>query len=236
MGGSVNLGRGVGDFTWVKLGYKFEEITIDIGEPIEGEPEPSQYLKDQEGQRVVGALFPSITYNTKDDPYSPSSGNRIYGYFEYAGIGGDQKYHKTIGEFTHYQPLLYQFVGMFHSKAGYIEPYGGMSLSVSEKFFMGGARDLRGFNLKEVGPQDENGEAIGGEALLLFNFELQYRFTRYFRGFGFYDRGNVYGKDDAGGNSTDKLFDIENMRQATVIISANLCSPTSVTRVGSTLC
>ncbi|MDH5509690.1 MAG: outer membrane protein assembly factor BamA [Nitrospinota bacterium] len=214
MGGSVTLGRGVGDFTWMKVGYKFEEIMIDINTTVEDGVEPSQYLKDQEGKRVVGAIFPSITYNTKDDPYSPASGHRIYAYLEYAGIGGDQKYIKEIGEFTQYQPLMSEFVGMFHAKAGYIEAYGGVPLSVSEKFLMGGARDLRGFNLKEVGPQDENGEVIGGEALLLFNFELQYRFTRYFRGFGFYDRGNLYGKDDAKGNTTDKLFDLENMRQS----------------------
>ncbi|MDH5477093.1 MAG: outer membrane protein assembly factor BamA [Nitrospinota bacterium] len=210
VGGALTLGRGVGDFTWAKMGYKLENNNIRISTPENA----SKYLLEQEGERVIGALFPSVTYDTKDDPFGPSSGNRIYGYLEYAGIGGDQKYYKGIGELTHYQPLMFEFVGMFHTKIGYVKAYGEDPLVVSEKFYMGGARDLRGFNLKEVGPLDENGEAIGGEALLLFNFELQYRFTRYFRGFGFYDRGNLYGPNDEKGNTTEKIYDLSNMRQS----------------------
>ncbi|MBF0635481.1 MAG: BamA/TamA family outer membrane protein, partial [Nitrospinae bacterium] len=57
-------------------------------------------------------------------------------------------------------------------------------------------------------------EAIGGEALLQLNTELQYHFSRYFRGFLFYDRGNVYGGDDKRNNTTDKLYDLEQMRHS----------------------
>jgi outer membrane protein insertion porin family len=210
MGGNVTFGRGVGIFAWGKLGYKLEQDNITLNNITTA----SQYLKDQQGKRVVGSLFPSITYDSKDDPYSPGAGNRLYGYLEYAGVGGDQKFYKVIGEASHYHGLILDFVGMAHAKAGYIRSYGGQPLTVSEKFFMGGARDLRGFNLKEVGPLDTNGDAIGGEALLLFNLELQYRFTRYFRGFGFYDRGNVYGQNDAKHNTTAKLYDLADMRQS----------------------
>ncbi|MDH4183434.1 MAG: outer membrane protein assembly factor BamA [Nitrospinota bacterium] len=210
VGSSVTLGRGVGNFMWVKAGYKLEQNNITVGDTETA----SKYLLDQQGKRTVGAVFPSVVYDSKDDPYSPAEGNRFYGYLEYAGVGGDEKYYKTIAEATHYQGLLFDFVGVGHAKIGYVRSYGDKPLNVSEKFFMGGARDLRGFNIKNVGPLDENGSAIGGEALLLFNVELQYRFTRYFRGFGFYDRGNVYGKNDEKGNTTDKLYDLSNMRQS----------------------
>lgn len=73
---------------------------------------------------------------------------------------------------------------------------------------------MRGFTIRDIGPKDENGEAIGGEALLQFNAELQYHFSRYFRGFVFYDRGNVYGGDDKKNNTTDKLYDLEQMRHS----------------------
>ena len=60
--------------------------------------------------------------------------------------------------------------------------------------------------MNDIGPMDENGEPIGGEALLLLNVELQYRFTDFFRGFVFYDRGNVYGSNDEMGNTTENLL------------------------------
>ena len=58
---------------------------------------------------------------------------------------------------------------------------------------MGGANNLRGFNIRDVGPKNTLGEPVGGTQSLLFNFELQYPFSKAFRGLVFYDRGNVYG-------------------------------------------
>ena len=235
-GGSLRLGRALGENIWGRFGYKYEianislqkTIAVDVidedgnavkdedGNPVteEEEIEHSTILKSMEGEHVTGSILPSITYDTRNDPYSPSAGRKVVLSAEIAGMGGVEKFYKLTGEYTEYHVLWNEFVGMFHAKIGQSDSYGGKSFPLYEGFRMGGPRSMRGFRLSEIGPLDENAKPIGGTALLQFNTELQYRFTRYFRGFLFYDRGNVYGKHDELNNTTDQYYDLEQMRHS----------------------
>jgi len=209
-GGSLRVGKAFGEYLWGRLGYKLEQSKVTI---LNSET-AGAYLVAQEGTSLTGIVSPSLTYDTRNDPYSPSAGQRLYGIFDLGGAGGDQKFYRMTGEYTYYKGLLFDFVGMTHAKVGFAEGYGDKDLPITQKYFMGGPMSLRGFTIRDIGPKDENGEAIGGEALLQLNLELQYPFTRYFRGYLFYDRGNVYGKGDTQGNTTSQLYDIENMRHS----------------------
>lgn len=209
-GWSLKSGRALGINLWAKLGYRYEEGKVTI---IDAD-EASTYLKAQEGASISGSIFPSLTYDTRNDRFNPSSGYRLYGYYEIAGIVGDERYFKAIGEYSYYKHLYSSFVGMFHAKIGLAQAYDDQDLPITRRFFLGGPTSLRGFTINDIGPQDENGDVIGGEGLLLFNVELQYRFTDFFRGFLFYDRGNVYGGDDAKGNTTEQMYDLSEMRDA----------------------
>lgn len=209
-GAGIRIGKSLGEYLYGRLGYKLEKTEVTIIDSTTA----GSYLLAQEGIATTGMVYPSLTYDTRNDPYSPSDGQRLYGLFELGGAGGDQQFWKGTGEHAIYKGLPFNFVGMFHTKIGIADGYGGKDLPITQKFFMGGPRSLRGFTIRDIGPKDENGEAIGGEALLQFNAELQYPFTRYFRGYLFYDRGQVYGKGDVQGNTTDKNFDIENMRHS----------------------
>ncbi len=209
-GGSMRLGRSLSEYVWLKLGYKYERADVTIL----NSDTASSYLLAQEGSLTTGSLFPSLTYDSRNDPYSPDEGTRLYAYAEGSGIGGDARFYRLIAEGSNYQHLWNEFIGMVHAKIGRAAGYDDKPLPITERFFMGGPSTLRGFTIRDIGPKDSLGEAIGGEASLLFNVELQYRFTRFFRGFLFYDRGNVYGGDDAFGNTTDQLYDLENMRHA----------------------
>ncbi len=209
-GAGFRIGRDLGEYLFARLGYKYERNKVLI---IDDE-RASVFLREQEGISTVGSLNPSLTYDTRNDPYSPTSGQKIYVYAEMGGIGGNEKYYKLIGEHTYYKSLLLGFVSMTHLKIGRAEGYGGKGLPIFKRFYLGGPRSLRGFTYEDIGPQDEFGDTIGGEALLQLNAELQYRFTRYFRGFLFYDRGNVYGTNDAAGNTTDKYYDLGEMRHS----------------------
>ena len=78
---------------------------------------------------------------------------------------------------------------------------------------MGGPNSLRGFTIRDVGPKSENGDPVGGKKSLLINVELQYPFTKSFRGFIFYDRGNVFG-DGPNLATTKEEFDLGEMRSS----------------------
>lgn len=209
-GGSVKTGKSLGEYLYARMGYRFEqnEVTI-INRDTAG-----SYLLAQEGKFDAGSIFPSLTYDTRNDPYSPSAGQKLLVSSDLAGLGGSARYYRLTGEYTIYKGLPLNTTGMIHGKIGKASGYEGQTIPITQRYFLGGPRTLRGFTIRDVGPKDENGEAIGGEALLQLNTELQYHFSRYFRGFLFYDRGNVYGKDDKKNNTTDKLFDLEQMRHS----------------------
>lgn len=210
VGGSTAVGRGLGEYLWGKVGYRYEENEVVILDRTTA----SAYLISQEGRGTAGSVFPSLTYDTRNDPFNPTAGTKLYGYSEASGFGGDQRFYRLTGEYTGYKAMWFDFVGMLHAKIGRADGYNDQPLPITQRFFMGGPRSLRGFTVRDVGPKDINGETIGGEAMLQFNTEMQYRFTKFFRGFLFYDRGNVYGRDDAGHNTTDKYFSLDDMRHS----------------------
>jgi len=73
---------------------------------------------------------------------------------------------------------------------------------------------LRGFNFNDVGPADENGDSLGGTAMLSFNVELHYPFSRFLRAMVFYDRGQVYGSRGDLSRTTSDRFDLKEMRHS----------------------
>ena len=86
--------------------------------------------------------------------------------------------------------------------------FGGQDLPIFERAFLGGSRTVRGFDFREVGPKDGNGDAIGGNAALLFNVELQFPFVAGLRAVVFYDTGQVYRKDN------DNVFNLRDLRSS----------------------
>jgi translocation and assembly module TamA len=65
-------------------------------------------------------------------------------------------------------------------------------LPVSQRFFAGGDQSVRGFAYQSIGPEDENGDVIGGDRLLVGSVELQYEFAPDKDVAVFYDSGNAY--------------------------------------------
>ena len=75
-----------------------------------------------------------------------------------------------------------------------------------ERAYLGGARTVRGFGFREVGPKDADGDPSGGEASLLFNVEVHFPFVAGLRAVIFFDAGQVYLKED------DNLYDVGDLR------------------------
>jgi outer membrane protein insertion porin family len=74
---------------------------------------------------------------------------------------------------------------------------------IFERLFLGGTNDLRGFDFREVGPKDSDGEPIGGRTLARATVELTYPIIEKVRAAVFYDTGFV--NRDAYDWSTDDV-------------------------------
>jgi outer membrane protein insertion porin family len=55
---------------------------------------------------------------------------------------------------------------------------------------------VRGFDFREIGPEDLEGNPLGGTSLMQFNLEFGKSFGRILRVVAFLDAGNVYDEDN----------------------------------------
>ena len=203
-GGGLRLGKSLSEYDWTGINYNFAntEITDVVT--------PTSYLKNE--KRITSRVSPSFIRDTRDNFMNPSSGSRHVVRFDMAGLGGT-KFHRMSYETSHYWPIVGKLVGMLHGSISWADGYGGDDLPSFEKYYMGGPKSLRGYTIKNIGPKDGSGNPLGGNQSLLLNAELQYPFTKGFRAFLFYDRGNLYG----GGNdtsTTSTTWDLAKMRDS----------------------
>jgi len=209
-GGGVRFGKALTEYDTVGINYRYENVRVTNVEAAD----VTEFLKNE--TRTTSRISPTYTRNTVDDFLNPSKGSKHVVRFEFAGgpLSGSD-FLKAGYEYTYYRPLIGKLVGVFHTEINWAEAYNDDSVPSFERFFMGGANNLRGFNIRDVGPLNVLGEPVGGTQALLFNFELQFPFSKSFRGFAFYDRGNVFG----GGAGTDlsstaKTINLVDMRHS----------------------
>ena len=70
--------------------------------------------------------------------------------------------YKGFADLALYQPLSTGVTGVFTASGGYLSTEGGKS-QISDRFFIGGNNNIRGFEMNSHGPR-EAGCALGGDA------------------------------------------------------------------------
>ena len=203
-GGGIRIGKSLSEYDWLGINYNYADIEISDVKVA------TSYLKNE--NRTTSRISPSFIRDTRDNFMNPSSGSRHVVRLDLAGLGGT-KFHKASYEGSHYWPIIGKLVGMVHGEIAWADGYAADSLPAFERYYMGGPKSLRGYQIRNVGPKDSLGNPLGGNQSLLLNLELQYPFTKGLRGFAFYDRGQLYG----GGNDTSTTattWDLAKMRDS----------------------
>jgi len=105
---------------------------------------------------------------------------------------------KYIGETAYYIPLFWKFVAAPHIEAGYVNKTKDKKLPDYEKFYLGGIGSLRGFERDDLAPRDEDGNSIGGDKYVQFNFDVTFPLLKDQGVYGdiFFDTGKVYGDNE----------------------------------------
>jgi outer membrane protein insertion porin family len=81
-------------------------------------------------------------------------------------------------------------------KAGIVDAYGDSNkVPIFERFFAGGARTIRGYDERGVGPLDPlTGDPIGGESMAIGNIEYTIPLIEFLKLAAFLDAGQVWSK------------------------------------------
>jgi outer membrane protein insertion porin family len=176
------------------LVYSMEDVAIsDVNQDYQF-LNSYQYYYYAEGKRRISSLMPTLYYSTVDSPIFPTSGSKFLASYRYSGgvLGGDVYLHKIKLEAVRFQPLWSKHVLGLHFVYEALEPFGGKGIPFYEKFFLGGERSIRGFDIYTLGPRDKSGNVLGGSKSFLFNMEYAIPLTQQFSFVFFYDVGNSY--------------------------------------------
>ncbi len=178
------------------LVYSMEDVEIsDVNEDYEYLTSYYYYYYS-EGKRRISSLSPTLYYSTVDSPLFPTSGSKVLATYRYSGgfLGGDIYLNKLKLEFVHFLPLWKKHVLGMHAVYEGLAPFGGKTIPFYEKYFMGGERSIRGFDIYTLGPRDKDGSILGGTKSFLVNLEYAIHLSQQLSFVFFYDVGNAYNK------------------------------------------
>lgn len=187
----IQVERRLSPDTIFYLGYTFERVSVSALQGLSVE----EIERNRQPIRL-GRIVPSFARDTRDNVLDPISGTLTLGSFSVAAsaLGGNEQFVKMAAEHNRYYklPRFRDFIYSVSGRLGLATPFGGReSLPISERFFAGGARDLRGFGFEEAGPR-VLGRPVGGNAVLVVNNELRFPLWRELGGTLFSDTGNVF--------------------------------------------
>ena len=192
VGASVFLRKPVGRKAYVKAEYRIENIEVNA------EEETSQAFKDEEGDFLRSAVTLNYVYDSRDSNILPRRGHKIDLGLTYAGgfLGGDIDTYTFSAAGTKHWNLPYDTILTARSSLVVVNSHGDGDIPIFERQFLGGARDVRGFEFRDLGPRDAEGpnatnEVLGGATSLFASLELTYPIVEKVRGAVFFDLGIV---------------------------------------------
>jgi outer membrane protein insertion porin family len=154
----------------IKFGYPIsEKIQLDFGANVESvklgifDTSPFQYISfvNQFGTEYsYGALTAGWAMDTRDSLIQTNNGNLARVSAEAAG-GDLQFYRLTFGDQWYHQ-LSRDYTVFLRGEFGYASGYAGKPLPFFKNYYAGGPDSVRGYRVYSLGPQDLNGNALGG--------------------------------------------------------------------------
>jgi outer membrane protein insertion porin family len=182
-GASVNLRKPIGEHAYAELSYTAQNVKIhNLDDDV------SEEVLAEEGSFFESKLDLSFTHDTRDSVYLTRKGHK----FTLAGlatVGGDVDAYGGSFEAAQYFSLPYDLILSFEGAGKVVNS----DAPIFERLFLGGANNLRGFDYRDVGPKDENGEPLGGDTSWYFTTEVSFPIVEKVRGAVFYDVGEVTG-------------------------------------------
>ncbi len=201
-GASATAGVWLRRFTQFFTTYAYEVIDTAIRDDLEDEDtsaEPGSPIFNaflDEGRHIESRVTPSLVYNSVDNPFMPRAGMRFTGSFEMAGgglLGGTVSYYKPEAEAILYIPHTSRTAIGLRGQAGWIRQFAGTDeLPYYRRFFLGGETQIRGVDIRTVGPLDANNRALGGNKFMLFNAEYYFDIAGPVRVLAFHDAGQAF--------------------------------------------
>lgn len=151
MGGGLTLGYPVFERFFGYIGYRLsiDDIRITNNYMV------SEYVKQEEGERVTSSVTVTLARDTTNDTMFPSKGLKTSISIQHAGMpfGGDTQFTRYSGSVAYYHAIFGDIVFGAKGRIGYLQNNNkNEQLPIYERYVLGGLNSLRG--LRYIGPED----------------------------------------------------------------------------------
>ncbi len=194
---NFRVGYPVLTFTNLYMTYKLENTRIKAVD------DPTIDVKLENG--LASSVQTSIIYDRRDDRSDSRKGIFLSYSTEYTGLGGDKKWLKNDAEARGFYPVWGDLIFRSRLYAARLDEVNGRKIPRTEKFTLGGSRNLRGYAYEAVGPKSKavnsTGQLLtfntGGTFSTFTNLELQHPLSREagLKWVVFFDAGHAGGLD-----------------------------------------
>ncbi len=145
-GFNLRVGYPIFHFTRLFLTYKYENTEISETS------DPTINTAVENGEASTVRL--SVIRDLRNNAFEPSEGYYISAATEYTGVGFKKKWFKNELDARFYKGVVGDLVLRTRLYASKMETVDGAPIPRSEKFFLGGSRNLRGYNIEYIGPKE----------------------------------------------------------------------------------
>jgi outer membrane protein insertion porin family len=129
-----------------------------------------------QGPVLTSLVGYTLGYNTVDNNRNPTKGFNIDLKQDFAGVGGDVNFIRSVVDFRQYHEVFSDIVGVLHLQGGNIAGWGNKNLRMLDHFQMGPTL-VRGFAPGGIGPRDltvgTSQDALGGSNFWGASLEFQ---------------------------------------------------------------
>lgn len=207
IGFEPSVGFAIGENTRVKLSYR-----LSLNDLRDVHANASPIISAEEGELLTSAIGAKIVYDRRNSVVSPTSGFVLSLSEEFAGVGGDVSYSKTVVRAKGYTSLFNEnLVLSAELEGGALVGHDG-GTRITDRFFLGG-KSFKGFATGGIGPRDmstTNEDALGGNyygiARLQGSFPLGLPDEYGIFGGVFLEGGSVWDLDTAPASGDDMFF------------------------------
>jgi len=190
-GGDIRLGREISEYVTASMTYRYDQIEIsNISDNA------SNDLKSEYGTNNISSVSLGAAFDSRDNIFDTTKGNFLNATAECAGgfLSGDKNFYKFSGRASHYFPMPAKSVFEVRGRVGIAKNYGDSdSVPIYERFFVGGAYTVRGYEERKIGPVDpDSKDPLGGQSMIVGNLEYTYPLFNFMKVAAFFDVGNAW--------------------------------------------
>ncbi len=202
-GFNLRIGYPIFKYTRLFATYKFEETKLsDVNDLT---------IDETLENGIASSIRSTLRHDKRNNTFEPTGGHYVNVAAEYAGLGGSKKWSKLELDARYYKRVWGDLVFRSRLYSAKLLDVENHPIPQTEKFTLGGSRNLRGFNYEDIGPKKfvkdpDTGKELefnsGGLHTLYGTLEFEHPLAREagLKWVLFMDVGNVYadviGRDD----------------------------------------